>query len=138
MSSEVVRARLERFGAWVRADDRTLLALDREATRALGIEGGARWQGPQGNSIEGTPSAPIEVHVAVTTRCPATCTGCYLEASPEGSHVAFEELRARLDAVADAGVFTVAFGGGEPRCRERRVPRRYLRHGRRTGVAAPG
>lgn len=107
-----IRARIEDFGAWVRADDRTLVALDRDAARKLGLDGGRRWVGEA--RFGETLSAPLEIHVAVTARCPASCGGCYLDARPEGEHRTFEELARTLDEAARRGVFTVAFGGGEP------------------------
>jgi radical SAM protein with 4Fe4S-binding SPASM domain len=112
--AEPLRARAERFGAWVRPDDRTLLAIDRATARRLGIEGGVLWDGAPPVDTRGTPTAPIEVHVAVTARCPASCSGCYLDAQPTGAHVEEAELHRRLEAIAETGAFTVAFGGGEP------------------------
>src|SRR5262249_7177982 len=55
-----------------------------------------------------------EVHLAVTSRCGAGCRGCYLDARPDGHEPPREDLVRALDAMRDAGVFTVAFGGGEP------------------------
>ena len=91
-----------------------LVALDRDAVRAIGLHGGDAWNdgAPPG------PSAPIEVHVAVTSRCAAGCTGCYLDARPDGDEPPRETILAELDALARAGVFTVAFGGGEPTTRD--------------------
>ncbi len=109
-----LRARAEHFGAWARLDDRTMVALDRETARSLGILGDEVWDGPQPLDTTGALSAPLEVHVAITTRCPVQCTGCYQEARPEGVHVETTTLLESLDALAAAGVFTVAFGGGEP------------------------
>lgn len=106
-----MRARAEPFGAWLRDRDGTLVAIDRTAARRLGIDGGALWREGQGTPLR---SAPLEVHMAVTSRCGAGCSGCYLDARPDGDAPAFEVLAARLDAIARAGVFTVAFGGGEP------------------------
>jgi radical SAM protein with 4Fe4S-binding SPASM domain len=58
------------------------------------------------------------VHLAVTARCGAGCKGCYLDAQPHGIEPPREQLERELDAMRDAGVFTVAFGGGEPTTRE--------------------
>ncbi len=110
--SSDMRARVERFGAWVRVDERTLIAVDRDAARSLGLDGGAEWALPA--SIADGTNRPLEVHVAITTRCPATCAGCYQDAGPDGSHRAFSDICATLDAIARDGAFTVAFGGGEP------------------------
>ena len=108
--------RLERWGAWVKlADPAAIVALDRDAVRALGVDGGRAWDGP---ARPGGPSRPVEVHLAVTARCGAGCTGCYLDARPDGLEPPFEALVTALDAMRDAGVFTVAFGGGEPTTRD--------------------
>ncbi len=80
--------------------------------RALGLDGGAAW------SDDAAPSPPIEVHLAVTSRCGAGCKGCYLDARPDGDEPPRASLEALFDAMQDAGVFTVAFGGGEPTTRD--------------------
>ncbi|MDI1476925.1 radical SAM protein [Polyangium sp. y55x31] len=108
-----MRARVEPFGAWVRLDDGTLVAIGRGAAERLGLAGGVVWQ-----DAEATRRArPLEAHVAVTSRCGAGCKGCYLDARPDGESPPFEVITARLSALAAAGVFTVAFGGGEPLAR---------------------
>ncbi|HEY3816044.1 MAG TPA: radical SAM protein [Polyangiaceae bacterium] len=105
--------RYERWGAWVKLESQpAVVALDRDGVRALGLDGGAVW-------LDGAPvSAPIEVHMAVTARCGAGCEGCYLDARPDGIEPPREVLLEELDALRDAGVFTVAFGGGEPTTRD--------------------
>jgi radical SAM protein with 4Fe4S-binding SPASM domain len=108
-----VIVRFEPWGAWVKLEtEAALVALDREGVRALGLDGGDVWTAPP------KPSAPIEVHMAVTARCGAGCEGCYLDARPDGVEPPFEVLERRLDALREAGVFTVAFGGGEPTTRD--------------------
>lgn len=111
-----MKTRLEPWGAWVRIEHGTeaaLVALDREGARAIGLSGGDLWM------RESPPaSRPLEVHVAVTTRCAAGCEGCYLDARPNGESPAFQEIDRTLEALAQASVFTVAFGGGEPTLRE--------------------
>lgn len=109
-----MRARAEPFGAWVRVEDGTLLAVDRGAAQRLGVEGGPLWSEDPGAHR----SRPLEVHVAVTSRCSAGCKGCYLDARPDGEAPPREVLEARLRAIAAAGAFTVAFGGGEPLTRD--------------------
>jgi radical SAM protein with 4Fe4S-binding SPASM domain len=107
--------RYESWGAWAKLDSPpALVALDRDAVRAIGFDGGAQWS----DAAPPRPSAPLEVHVAVTSRCAAGCTGCYLDARPDGHEPPRETIVAALDALARAGVFTVAFGGGEPTTRE--------------------
>jgi radical SAM protein with 4Fe4S-binding SPASM domain len=105
--------RFEPWGAWVKLESTAaLVALDRDGVRALGLDGGDAWTGPA------TPSPPLEAHLAVTSRCAAGCTGCYLDATPDGIEPPIGEMLAALDALAAAGVFTVAFGGGEPTTRD--------------------
>lgn len=106
--------RYETWGAWVKLETvAALVALDRDGVRALGLDGGDAWG--EGAHRE---SAPVEVHLAVTSRCAAGCEGCYLDARPDGHEPSQGEMTRVLDALADAGVFTVAFGGGEPTTRE--------------------
>lgn len=117
-----MKVRFEPWGAWVRlGEDAPLspidlrgatVALDREGALAAGLDGGERW------SQLATSSEPLEVHMAVTTRCSAGCSGCYQGATPRGEHVPRAALEARLDALATREVFTVAFGGGEPLLRD--------------------
>jgi radical SAM protein with 4Fe4S-binding SPASM domain len=107
-----VIVRYESWGAWVKLESMpALVALDREGVRALGLDGAKAW-------TEETPSRPVEVHLAVTAKCAAGCEGCYLDARPDGLEPPLATLLDRLDALRDAGVFTVAFGGGEPTTRE--------------------
>lgn len=105
-----MKARPEPFGAWVRlTEPPVLVAVDQGRARRLGLDGGALWADPSG-----PPTAPLEVHLAVNARCGVGCEGCYLDATPQGAEPPFAELAARLAELAAAGVFTVAFGGGEP------------------------
>jgi radical SAM protein with 4Fe4S-binding SPASM domain len=108
-----VIVRYERWGAWVKLESTAATAaVDRDGMRTLGLDGGDAWREDAG------PSAPIEVHLAVTSRCGAGCKGCYLDARPDGDEPARQDLEAILDAMQEAGVFTVAFGGGEPTTRD--------------------
>jgi radical SAM protein with 4Fe4S-binding SPASM domain len=105
--------RFESWGAWVKLEQRpAVVAIDRAGARSLGLDGLDAW-------LDGAPpTPPIEVHMAVTSRCGAGCEGCYLDARPDGVEPPKEEMLARLDALQEAGVFTVAFGGGEPTTRD--------------------
>jgi len=108
-----MKVRFEPWGAWVKLESTAaMVALDRSGVLALGLDGGAQWEPDAG------PTAPIEVHLAVTQKCAAGCEGCYLDATPDGLEPARDVLLARLDALRDAGVLTVAFGGGEPTTRD--------------------
>jgi radical SAM protein with 4Fe4S-binding SPASM domain len=108
-----MRTRIESFGAWIAIDDQTLVAVDRTRARSLGIDGGAAWRDDHARLPR-----PLEVHVAVTARCPVQCSGCYQNAGPHGENVPRAQLDGVLDSLARAGVFTVAFGGGEPLARD--------------------
>ena len=106
--------RYESWGAWVKLETTAaIVALDLEGVRALGLDGGAVW-----TQDTPRPSPPIEVHLAVTSRCGAGCEGCYLDARPDGIEPPRATIERQLDALAKAGVFTVAFGGGEPTLRD--------------------
>jgi radical SAM protein with 4Fe4S-binding SPASM domain len=104
--------RYERWGAWVKLESMpAIVALDREGVRRLGLDGKDAWD------ESAAPTPPIEVHLAVTSRCGAGCKGCYLDARPDGIEPPRADLLRALDSMRDAGVFTVAFGGGEPTTR---------------------
>ena len=106
--------RYEPWGAWVKLETTVaIVALDRDGVRALGLDGGDTWR-----DDASAWSAPLEVSLAVTSRCAAGCEGCYLDAKPDGATPARAVIEAQLDALAKAGVFTVAFGGGEPTLRD--------------------
>jgi radical SAM protein with 4Fe4S-binding SPASM domain len=107
-----VIVRREPWGAWVKLDSMAaVVAIDHGGVRALGL-GPATCGDPPARA-----GAPIEVHLAVTARCGAGCAGCYIDARPDGVEPPLGEIERRLDALRDAGVFTVAFGGGEPTTR---------------------
>jgi radical SAM protein with 4Fe4S-binding SPASM domain len=58
-------------------------------------------------------SAPTEVHIVLSRRCAAGCSGCYVDATPHGAALSLNEARRILDELATMGVFHVALGGGE-------------------------
>lgn len=106
--------RYESWGAWVKLERQAaLVAIDRDGVRALGLDGGARWE-----TNASVPSAPLEVHLAVTSRCAVGCESCYLDARPDGIEPDRDVIERALDGLQRAGVFTVAFGGGEPTLRD--------------------
>lgn len=114
------KARLERFGAILQLTvPRALVFVDRAfARRALALPTGeepAAWRGPEPALGEHVLSAPLEAHLQLTNRCTAGCTGCYTGASAEGAphEWGLAEWTRAIDALADAGVFHVALGGGE-------------------------
>jgi radical SAM protein with 4Fe4S-binding SPASM domain len=115
--------RFESWGAWVKLESvPALVALDRAGVLGLGLDGGSIWTSSRvpcsPPPLSPLPSTPLEVHLAVTAKCGAGCEGCYLDARPDGHEPPLATLLSRLDALKEAGVFTVAFGGGEPTTRE--------------------
>ncbi|MEZ4398455.1 MAG: radical SAM protein [Kofleriaceae bacterium] len=112
------RSRIEAFGAIVQLTrPRALVFVDRDRARHLGLEGGAAWADPaaDGELDRGPLSAPLEAHLQLTNRCDAGCAGCYTGANPAAGagEWGLAEWRRAIDALADAGVFHVALGGGE-------------------------
>ena len=111
------RARLERFGAILQLTaPRALVFVDRAyARRVMSVDAPAIWRGPEPTLGDLPLSAPLEAHLQLTNRCDANCQGCYTGASPDGApgEWGLAEWKRALDALADAGVFHVALGGGE-------------------------
>lgn len=112
------KARLERFGAIVQlAWPRALVFVDRAMARRVTRVAGepAIWRGAEPAVGEAVLSAPLEAHLQITNRCAAGCQGCYTGASKDGApgEWGLPEWKRALDALAEAGVFHVALGGGE-------------------------
>lgn len=109
-----VRFRHEDFGGIVAlVDPPALVHVDQEMARSLGYPAHPRWESPAGYL-----SAPTEVHVLTTERCPAGCPSCYVDATPHRAEPTTDELKRWFDRLAEAGVFHVALGGGESLLRE--------------------
>jgi radical SAM protein with 4Fe4S-binding SPASM domain len=110
------RIRYERFGAIVQLiAPRALVFVDREYARSIGASESPLWRGDEPALGEHVLSAPLEAHLQLTNKCNAGCKGCYTGASPEGAprEYGLDEWKRAIDALADAGVFHVALGGGE-------------------------
>ena len=67
----------------------------------------------RGTAPAGGLSAPTEVHLSMTGRCPVACSACYLDAHPDRPPPDPHDLLPVLDRLAEQGVMEVAFGGGE-------------------------
>lgn len=98
------RVRVTDAGGWLALPGvAALLAVDAEAAAAaIGL--GAAHVGSD---------APLEVHVARTSRCPVACTTCYADSGPHGAPADVDALAADLAALGARGVFEVAVGGGD-------------------------
>jgi radical SAM protein with 4Fe4S-binding SPASM domain len=108
--------RAEAFGGIAQlARPRALVFVDRDRARALGHDGGRRWEGPEPELGAQPLAAPLEAHLQLTNRCDAGCQGCYTGATPGGAagEWGLAEWTRAVDALADAGVFHLALGGGE-------------------------
>ena len=113
MKLRVLRARPEHFGGIVELErPRALLHVDRRMMRELGHADSPLWDAPE--EVDARPlSAPTEVHLVLSRRCAAGCTGCYVDATPQGAALPFSDACRILDELAAMGVFHVALGGGE-------------------------
>lgn len=113
----VPRLREEASGgilAW--PDPPALLFLDPVATRAAARAGAHLIGGAPAPA--GALSAPTEVHLALTSRCPVRCTACYLDAGPEREPPGGDDLQQCLSELAALGVLEIALGGGEALLRD--------------------
>ena len=117
----ISRKRAESFGGIVELKwPRALLHVDRAMMRRLGEPESALWQGGDDDAVAQLDgpgaqplSGPTEVHVVLSRRCSAGCTGCYVDATPQGAALSLDEARRILDELSQMGVFHVALGGGE-------------------------
>jgi len=60
------------------------------------------------------PGAPFLVVWDYTYRCNLRCKHCYIDAGVDRGEMSISEKRRALDIMADAGVVSIAFSGGEP------------------------
>ena len=64
---------------------------------------------------DGVFSAPLDAHIAITTRCNMFCKGCYnTREGDEPKDISLERAKTVIDKLAELGVFSLSFGGGEP------------------------
>ncbi|MGD9126729.1 MAG: radical SAM protein [Planctomycetia bacterium] len=62
-------------------------------------------------------SAPLDVHMSITTRCNLQCRGCYAldhDEPAEDMDMPLDLAKTIIDRLSDMDVFTIAIGGGEP------------------------
>ena len=60
-------------------------------------------------------SAPLDAHLAITTRCNLFCKGCYsIREDDTPQDIQIDKAEAVIDKLAELGVFSLSFGGGEP------------------------
>ena len=64
---------------------------------------------------EGVYSAPIDAHIAITTRCNMICKGCYNTRQDDiPKDISLDKAKAIINTLSELGVFSLSFGGGEP------------------------
>lgn len=109
-----MRSRYEPFGGIVALDrPAATVYVDQDYMRALGYPGSPLWASGQVYL-----SAPVTAHFAVTHRCPLGCRTCYNgSGTARPDELSADGAKAVLDTLSEMGVFTVAFGGGEPLAR---------------------
>ncbi|MFH0954459.1 MAG: radical SAM protein [Verrucomicrobiota bacterium] len=109
MTAGIQKRRREWFGGIVYSENPGFaMHVDHAMADSLGIP-------PAEGLVEGLYSAPLDAHIAVTTRCNRKCRECYaLNRDEPGVDLPPEQGRAIIDRLAAMDVFTVAFGGGEP------------------------
>ena len=109
------RIRYESFGGIIRLDDPpSTLYVDKDYMRNLGYNHSPLWK-KESQFL----SAPIDVHFALTNRCPIECRYCY-KSSIENfkDDLPLSKIKKIIDALSEMRVFSIAFGGGEPFARE--------------------
>jgi radical SAM protein with 4Fe4S-binding SPASM domain len=58
--------------------------------------------------------SPSLADIQITSACTQGCPHCYASANPAGTHMPYSDLLRILDSCAEAGVFQIALGGGDP------------------------
>ncbi|MHB2020106.1 MAG: radical SAM protein [Candidatus Xenobia bacterium] len=75
-------------------------------------------------------SAPLRVHLTITSECPLRCRHCSQETrDPYPNELSLEEIQKLLDEMSEMGCCEVSIGGGEPFMRNDLLPIiTYARH----------
>jgi radical SAM protein with 4Fe4S-binding SPASM domain len=64
---------------------------------------------------EGVFTAPMDAHLALTTRCNMFCRGCYTTSGGDTpKDISLEAAKAIIDRLSSLGLLSLSFGGGEP------------------------
>lgn len=109
------RVRYESFGGLIRIEEPpATIYVDKDYMKNLGYEGSELW-----NQKSTILSAPIDVHFALTNRCPLECKHCYKSSSADfDADLSLTQIKNIIDVLAEMKIFSVAFGGGEPFARK--------------------
>ena len=107
----IVKARREYFGGIIfREDPAFVVYINKAYADAYNI------RKTNGTILcDGIFSAPLDAHIAITTRCNKYCKGCYNTCEgDEKIDIPLDKAKAVIDTLSDLGVFSLSFGGGEP------------------------
>lgn len=85
---------------------------DRNAVTLFSRKDGTKIRFALGNYEKA--SRPELVDIKITDFCPAMCAFCYQGSTLQGRHGSMENMETIVRRLADAKVFEVALGGGEP------------------------
>ncbi|MHA1305165.1 MAG: radical SAM protein, partial [Candidatus Heimdallarchaeaceae archaeon] len=112
-----MKVRYETFGGIIRTEDPpATLFIDRNYMRDLGFNNSEMWSGEEKIT---QLSAPINVHFALTNKCPLECKTCYKNAKKQEEDIlSLPQIKEIIDILAEMKVFSIAFGGGEPFARK--------------------
>jgi radical SAM protein with 4Fe4S-binding SPASM domain len=106
-----IKVRYESFGGIISLQEPpALLYVDKACMKQLGYRDKSF-----GQEEREYLSAPIEVHFSLTNFCPLGCHHCYLAANsqPQEDELTTSEVKKIIKLLKQAGVFHIAFGGGE-------------------------
>ncbi|MBN2384955.1 radical SAM protein [bacterium] len=105
----IYKTRREWFGGVVYSENPGFTAfVDERRADSLAI--------PQREDLtHGLFSAPLDVHMSITTRCNLHCRGCYTQNNHEqAKDLPLDLAQSIIDRLADMNILTIALGGGEP------------------------
>ncbi|OGS22205.1 MAG: hypothetical protein A2252_12375 [Elusimicrobia bacterium RIFOXYA2_FULL_39_19] len=105
-----LKYRYESYGGIIASDNPPLLAhVDKNYMLELGFKKSVLWK-----SKRKFLTAPLEVHLSVTNKCPLKCRSCYMDSGKAlKNELSTKEIKKVLDMFAQMKVFHVALGGGE-------------------------
>ena len=107
------RVRIEAWGGIVHLRrPAALVYVNRAFLRSLGQGDDPLWAASSPG--ERFHRAPVELHWTLSRRCDQRCAHCYTNSLPQAPAFDPRDLDRLADALAAAGVFQVALGGGEP------------------------
>jgi len=110
--SVIAKTRREEFGGLIFRERPPFLA---QVNHAFADIYGMK-ETPSGAIMQkGVFSAPVDAHLALTTRCNMACRGCYSTQPDDPVYdIPLESARQIIDKLAELGCFSLSFGGGEP------------------------